>query len=80
MNSRLLMTLQVVVVGPQKIGAVLHGTHVTAPIASGQFEGPRLHGKVLPGSDLLLPDHAALAVGVCEIRADGPVHLIEEIL
>jgi hypothetical protein len=49
MDSRLLMTLQVAVVGPQKIGTVPHGTRVTAPIASGHFEGPRLRGKVLPG-------------------------------
>ncbi len=49
MNSRLLMTLQVAVVGAQKIGAVPHGTRVIAPIASGHFEGPRLRGKVLPG-------------------------------
>src|SRR6266705_3217069 len=49
MESRLLMTLQVVVVGPQKIGSVPHGTRVTAPIASGHFEGPRLRGKVLLG-------------------------------
>ena len=49
MESRLLMTLQVVVAGAQKIGAIPHGTRVIAPIASGQFEGPRLRGKVLPG-------------------------------
>jgi len=49
MDSRLLMTLQVAVVGVQKIGAVPHGTRVSAPIASGHFEGPRLRGKVLPG-------------------------------
>jgi len=49
MNSRLLITLQVQVAGPQKIGAVPHGTRVTAPIAEGRFEGPRLRGKVLPG-------------------------------
>src|SRR5438128_3175262 len=49
MDSSLLMTLQVAVVGVQKIGAVPHGTRVTAPIASGHFEGPRLRGKVLPG-------------------------------
>ena len=49
MNSRLLMTLQVKVAGPQKIGAVPHGTRVTAPIAEGRFEGPRLRGRVLPG-------------------------------
>ena len=49
MQSRVLMTLEVAVVGPQKVGAVPHGTRVTAPIASGHFEGPRLRGKVLPG-------------------------------
>ncbi len=49
MDSRLLMTMQVFVVGPQKLGAVPHGVRVTAPIANGHFEGPRLRGKVLPG-------------------------------
>ena len=49
MDFRLLMTLQVAVGGPQKIGAVPQGTRVTAPITSGHFEGPRLRGKVLPG-------------------------------
>src|SRR5438105_11252414 len=49
MDSLLLMTMQVAVVGPQKIGAVPHGSRVTAPIAGGTFEGPRLRGKVLPG-------------------------------
>jgi hypothetical protein len=43
------MTLQVSVVGAQKIGAVPHGTRITAPIASGHFEGARLRGRVLPG-------------------------------
>jgi hypothetical protein len=49
MNSRLLMTLQVTVATPEKIGAVPLGTRVIAPISSGRFEGPRLRGKVLPG-------------------------------
>ncbi|HEX3776997.1 MAG TPA: DUF3237 domain-containing protein [Polyangiaceae bacterium] len=49
MDSRLLMTMQVSLAGPQKIGLVPHGTRVIAPIASGDFEGPRLRGKVLPG-------------------------------
>src|SRR6188508_942139 len=49
MASRLLMTLQVVVPPPQKLGAVPHGTRTIAPIASGTFDGPRLRGKVLPG-------------------------------
>src|SRR3989440_9839280 len=49
MDSRLLMMLQVKVAGAQKIGPVPHGTRLTAPITSGQFEGPRLRGKVLRG-------------------------------
>jgi len=49
MNSRPLMTLQVAVASPQKIGAVPHGTRATVSIASGHFEGERLRGKVLPG-------------------------------
>src|SRR5438034_1976072 len=49
MTSRPLMTLQVFVAPPQKLGAVPHGTRVIAPITSGTFEGPRLRGRVLPG-------------------------------
>src|SRR3989440_13014347 len=49
MTSRRLMTLQVVVPSPQRLGAVPHGTRVIAPITSGTFEGPRLRGRVLPG-------------------------------
>jgi len=59
LNSRLLMTLQVVVPPPQKLGAVPHGARVIAPIAGGSFEGPRLRGKVVAGGSdwtLLRPD------------------------
>jgi hypothetical protein len=49
MQSRLLMTLQVMVAAPQKIGPVPQGTRVTAPISEGRFDGPRLRGRVLPG-------------------------------
>src|SRR5215467_13362125 len=59
MNSRLLMTLQVVVPPPQRLGAAPLGTRVIAPIAGGSFEGPQLRGKVLPGGGdwtLLRPD------------------------
>src|SRR5512146_2580456 len=49
METRLLMTMQVSLSGAQKIGVVPHGTRVTAPIAGGRFQGPRLRGKVLPG-------------------------------
>ena len=48
-NSLLLMTLQIVVGPPRKIGEVPHGVRAIAPIEGGTFEGPRLRGKVLPG-------------------------------
>ena len=50
MTSRPLMTLQVAVSPPQRLGAVPHGTRVIAPISGGTFQGPRLRGKVLPGT------------------------------
>ena len=59
MNSRPLMTLEVVVPPPLKLGVVPLGTRVIAPITGGTFEGPRLRGKVLPGGGdwtLLRPD------------------------
>lgn len=49
MDSRLLMTLQVSVVGAQKIGAVPLGARAVGRIGGGRFEGPRLRGTVLPG-------------------------------
>jgi Protein of unknown function (DUF3237) len=49
MDARLLMTMQVVVARPQRIGAGPRGTRITAPITDGNFEGPRLRGRVLPG-------------------------------
>jgi len=42
--------LRVAVGAVQKLGAVPHGTRLTAPIRDGTFECPRLRGKVLPGS------------------------------
>src|SRR2546426_7121290 len=59
MPSRRLMTLQVVVPPPQKLGTVPHGTRSIVPVTGGAFEGPRLRGKVLPGGGdwlLLRPD------------------------
>jgi uncharacterized protein DUF3237 len=47
-NARFLMRLEVAVAPPYKIGAVPHGARATALITSGQFEGPRLRGHVLP--------------------------------
>jgi hypothetical protein len=54
-------------------------------------DGPRLRGRVLPGGGdwtLLRGDgvlelsfwNRMLAVGMGQVRADGPVHTIEELL
>lgn len=48
MDTRLLMTLHVLVARPQDIGTVPHGVRRTAPLTGGAFEGPRLRGTVLP--------------------------------
>lgn len=50
MNTRLLMTLRVIVATPRNVGAVPHGTRRTAALSGGNFEGPRLRGTVVPGA------------------------------
>jgi hypothetical protein len=75
MDSRLLMTLQVAVVGAQKM----------------TFEGIRddeapgaPYFRTVPRFETAEPKYSflnrLLAVGTGEIRADGPVHVIEELL
>jgi hypothetical protein len=55
MNSQSLMTVRVVAGPVQKLGNVPHGTRLIVPVTGGDFEGPRLRGKILPGgSDWLL--------------------------
>jgi uncharacterized protein DUF3237 len=59
MTSRALMTVRIAAAPPQKLGTVPHGTRSIVPVAGGDFEGPRLRGKVLPGGGdwlLLRPD------------------------
>ena len=66
MGSRPLMTVKIAVApnASQKLGAVPHGTRSIVPVTGGDFEGPQLRGKILPGGDdwLLL-------------RADGVLEL-----
>jgi hypothetical protein len=50
MNTSFLMTLDFAVAPATKIGPVPYGTRTIVPIVGGSFEGPRLRGKVLPGS------------------------------
>src|SRR5262245_51847563 len=55
METRPLMTLQVAISTPQKVGAAPHGTRTIVPIGGGSFDGPRLRGRILPGgADWLL--------------------------
>ena len=83
MRTRPLMTLRLSTAPTQDVGASPHGTRVTFPIIGGSFEGERFRGKVLPGGDdwtVKRSDGIMLAVGAGEIRADGPVHVIDELL
>jgi hypothetical protein len=64
MTSRPLMTVRIIAAPAQSIGAVPHGTRMTFPITGGDFAGPRLRGKILPGGG----DWAVL-------RADGVLEL-----
>jgi Protein of unknown function (DUF3237) len=64
MNSQPLMTVRIIAAPPQKIGAIPHGTRSIVPVTGGDFEGPRLRGKVMPGGgDWLL------------LRSDGVLEL-----
>jgi len=59
MTSRPLMTVRIAAAQPQKLGTVPHGIRSIVPVTGGDFEGPRLRGKVLPGGGdwlLLRPD------------------------
>ena len=59
MTSRPLMTVTIAAAPPQKLGTVPHGIRSIVPVTGGDFEGPRLRGKVLPGGGdwlLLRPD------------------------
>ncbi len=59
MTSRPLMTVKIAAAPSQKLGTVPHGIRSIVPVTGGDFEGPRLRGKVLPGGGdwlLLRPD------------------------
>jgi hypothetical protein len=59
MTSRPLMTVNITAAPSQKLGTVPHGIRSIVPVTGGDFEGPRLRGKVLSGGGdwlLLRPD------------------------
>jgi hypothetical protein len=49
MHLRPLLTVTLAVDPAQRLGSVPHGTRSIVPVTGGEFEGPRLRGKVLPG-------------------------------
>ena len=57
------MTVRFTAAPTQNIGTVPHGVRTVIPVTGGEFEGPRLRGKVLGGGDWLLQ------------RADGVLEL-----
>jgi len=64
MNSRPLMTLRIAAAPAQKLGTVPHGVRSIVPVTGGDFDGPQLRGKLLPGGgDWLL------------LRSDGVLEL-----
>src|SRR5438876_12320779 len=64
MTSRPLMTVTIAAAPSQKLGTVPHGIRSIVPVTGGDFEGPRLRGRVLPGgSDWTL------------LRSDGVLEL-----
>jgi hypothetical protein len=62
MNSQPLMTVRILAAPRQKIGTIPHGMRSIVPVIGGDFEGPRLRGKVTPGGGdwLLLRSDAVL--------------------
>jgi hypothetical protein len=51
MITRTLMVVRIVAAPPHALGAGPHGTRLTFPITGGDFDGPRLRGRVLAGGD-----------------------------
>jgi hypothetical protein len=68
LNTQLLFTLTGTVGAPSEIGVLPQGRRRIIPIEGGEFEGPRIRGRVLPfGADWMLirPD----GVAVIDVRA-----------
>jgi hypothetical protein len=64
LNARALMTVRIAAAPPQRLGTVPHGTRIIVPVTGGNFDGPLLRGRILPGGgDWLL------------LRSDGVLEL-----
>jgi hypothetical protein len=49
MSSQPLMTVRIAAAPAQKLGTVPHGVRIIVPVTGGDFDGPRLRGRILPG-------------------------------
>ena len=49
MRAQPLMTVRIAAAAPQKLGTVPHGVRIIVPVTGGDFDGPRLRGRILPG-------------------------------
>ena len=49
MDTSLLMVVRIAAAAPHALGAGPRGTRLTFPVTGGDFEGPRLRGRVLGG-------------------------------
>jgi hypothetical protein len=61
-GSRPLMTVRIAAAPAQKLDTVPHGIRIIVPVTGGEFDGPRLRGRILPGGGdwLLLRSDAVL--------------------
>ena len=49
LRAQPLMTVRIAAAAPQKLGTVPHGVRIIVPVTGGDFDGPRLRGRILPG-------------------------------
>ena len=49
LRAQPLMTVRIAAGAPQKLGTVPHGVRIIVPVTGGEFDGPRLRGRILPG-------------------------------
>jgi len=49
LKSQPLMTVRIAAARPQKLGTVPHGNRIIVPVTGGDFDGPRLRGRILSG-------------------------------
>ena len=49
LRSQPLMTVRIAAAPPQKLGMGPHGNRIIVPVTGGDFDGPRLRGRILTG-------------------------------